>query len=177
VTTTGYVTVVLVLCTVFLGSLAGIGWLQRRVDTSPQVTPRSPADRERSRLKRDEVVSKAVLLAVEMARVDGFIAPAEMDAIRDFIVENVKRADDAFAARMMRKGVEEPAGNAGVDAAVHRVAEIDDSELTGLLLDLLVYVAEADGHVCAEERAFLRRVAEGVGLKASDVDSLITTGG
>ncbi|MBT3224083.1 MAG: hypothetical protein HN348_33865, partial [Proteobacteria bacterium] len=101
----GYIALVLVLTVVFAGSVYGAYYFyQLRKAAVPDLVIVQPAgsDREEKRHSRNVVVSNAVLLAVEMARVDGFIAPKEMDAIGDFIVNHVKRADRDYAAKMMR---------------------------------------------------------------------------
>ena len=172
----GYIALVLVLTVLFVGSVYGVYYFYGQMKTSDSrlgIVQTAGGDRAKQQHSRNVVVSNAVLLAVEMARVDGFIAPKEMDGIHDFIVEHVKRADQAYAANMMRRGIDKPAGHAAVDSAIKEISEVASEEQTRLVIQLLVYVAQADGIVCPEEKEFMQRIGKGLGLSVDEVDKLI----
>ncbi|MBT3223305.1 MAG: hypothetical protein HN348_29885, partial [Proteobacteria bacterium] len=75
--------------------------------------------------------------------------------------------------KMMRSGVEKPAGHAAVDEAIKEIGDVASEEQMKLVIQLLVFVAQADRVVCPEEKEFMQRIGKGLGLSIDEVDKLI----
>lgn len=139
----------------------------------PPPPPAPPTKLERREI-RDTVMRHTVVLSLELARVDGFLSPKEMDAIQDFIVTHVKRGDSTFAARIMREALELEVGAHVVDEAIRAIGEVADPDQVELVLEFLVFVGGVDGMVVAEEVQFIQRVARGLGVPDEAVRAAIS---
>jgi uncharacterized tellurite resistance protein B-like protein len=141
-----------------------------------KITPMMAGARNKApeRVSRDAIMAQAVLLAAEMATSDGKVEDDEKDAIRQFILDNVTDADEAFAETAMRKGFDAQRNTAAVDAAIATIRAVGSAEQRVLILELLVHVAQADGVIHHAERAFMERVGERMGLDTDEVERMIS---
>ena len=125
------------------------------------------------RVARGPVLTQAVLLACEMARSDGQVQDTERDAIRSFLLTRVKGADPAFAERVCAQGLVGTAREDAVDAAISTIRAVGSGPLRRMVVELLLHVAHADGHIHPKERSFMNRVGKGIGLHEAAVDKLL----
>lgn len=144
---------------------AGIVLLSRRdmpVPPSASIRATVPTSAQR-RQARDVAISHGVRLASMLARVDGEVHGTELEAIHEFITTHVKKADVPFAARIMRTGLDGPT-EVSREESLARIQAVADAEQRQLVFELLVFVAQADGHIHEAERAFLEEVAPSLGV-------------
>lgn len=135
--------------------------------------PESEATPTIERVARGPVLSQAVLLACEMARTDGDIDATEREAIRTFLLERVQDADESFAERVCAEGLSGSSREDAVDAAISTIRAVGSAPLRRMVLELLLYVAHADGKIHPNEARFMIRVGMGIGLQPQAVDRML----
>ena len=151
---------------------AGILLLVRNKPTAEPMAVQRLGPSARRRAARDIAISHGVRLAAMLSRIDGEVHATELDAIHEFITTHVKKADIPFAARVMRAGLDGEV-DIGFDDAVAAILEVADDTQKALVIDLLVYVACADGQIHRAETAFLDEVAPKLGFRSDDVSERI----
>ncbi len=110
---------------------------------------------------RDVVLTTGlVALSAKMARADGVVAPAEIEAFARIVV--VPDEDRPAVERLFRLAQETASGAEAYAAQLARVFA-DEPLLIDDILDGLFLIAKADGAVHEEEVRYLRRVAAAFG--------------
>lgn len=123
---------------------------------------------------RENIIRDAVVLATELSRVDDFIAPAEVNSIRDFILSHVGASQVADITEAMREGMSQPASPAMVQEICDRIRGGCGLGHRELIAHFLVHVAHADGLLCPEENAFLERVVPEIGVAPGALLNMIS---
>jgi hypothetical protein len=123
---------------------------------------------------RESVIRDAVVLATELSRVDDFIAPTEVNSIRDFILAHVAENQVADITGAMRAGMKQPASSAVVQQICERIRGDYALGHRELVAHFLVHVAHADGLLCPEEKAFLERVVPEIGVAPGALSNMIS---
>jgi tellurite resistance protein len=123
---------------------------------------------------RANVIRDAVVLATELSRVDDFIAPTEVDSIRDFILAHVSPTQVAEITQAMRDGMGQPVSPTVVKDVCTRIREGYTLQHRELVAHFLVHVAHADGLLCPEEQAFLERVVPELGVQSGNLASMLS---
>ena len=110
-----------------------------------------------------------ISLAAKMTRADGDVSPIEVQAVQDMM--RVPEAEKANMERVFRLAQEDVAG---FDSYAKQVAEIytDSPQVLEDVLDVLFYIAYADGHLHPAEQQFLHIVAEIFAIAESDFKRL-----
>ena len=161
--------------------LIGAVFALRRSDDGHADTPESdgiidlPSFSELEPKGRDQIVRDAMLLATELSRVDDYIAPSEVDSIRDFIFSHVGASQVGEITEAMRNGMSQPATPAAVSEACARIRDGFQLSNRELVAHFLVHVAHADGMVCPEEQAFLQRVVTDIGVAKGNLDTMMSS--
>jgi tellurite resistance protein len=135
--------------------------------------PEAEATPTIERIARGPVLRQAVLLACEMARSDGDVDATEREAIRQFLLERVDDADETFAERMCAEGLGGSSRDDAVDAAISTIRAVGSPPLRRMVLELLLFVAHADGKIHPNEIRFMARVGNGIGLQPSAVERIL----
>ena len=169
-----------------LGAILGfiIGAL---IDSSTDV----PADRAQgssgrtndTQGDRNSFLLTMLVLAAYIIRADGRVMHSEMELVRNFLRQNfgelaVKQGNDILLRifdeekRQGRNGFRSTIRQACSEAVLH----LDYSGRLQLL-NFLVMIAQADGHVDNVEIAALKEVAGWMQMSASEVDSMLHLGG
>lgn len=120
------------------------------------------------REKRDPQKSVAftigvIALSAKMAKADGLVTQAEIDAFREiFVVHPEETQNVARVFNLAKQDV------AGFDSYARKIARLFKSQPEVLedLIDGLFHIARADGEVGADELVFLEEVARIFGLEA-----------
>jgi DnaJ like chaperone protein len=111
------------------------------------------------RINDNQVVFTIALisLAAKMTRADGDVSPMEIQAVQD-----VLRVPDAEQKNMERVFMLAQQDVAGFDTYAKQVASIyaDSPQVLEDVLDVLFYIAYADGHLHPREEQFLKIVAD-----------------
>lgn len=113
---------------------------------------------------RKRIVERAVYLALELARVDGAIADTEMQAIEDHLARNIVDMDSRQAEMVVRQILRATIRQTEASFAVQEILELADDEHRKFVVELLAFVAAADGTVNDAERAFAEPIAHKLGL-------------
>jgi uncharacterized tellurite resistance protein B-like protein len=170
-----------------LGIGLGVAIWRMRSEPTPVVLPKrtewkdatltpagaAPRNKATERVARGVVLTQAVLLAVEMARADEEIDPAEEEAIRDFVKNHVPEADASEVTRALAEGLASKPTPDAVQAAIETLRNVASEEQRRLVLQLFVHVAQADGKVRDGEVAFMERIGVALGLEAGEVHALV----
>lgn len=123
------------------------------------------------RLNDSQVVFTIALisLAAKMTRADGTVSPIEIQA-----VQNVLRVPDSEKANMQRVFQLAQEDVAGFDTYARQVASIyaDSPQVLEDVLDVLFYIAYADGQLHPAELQFLQIVADIFAIEKSTFDSV-----
>ena len=97
-----------------------------------------------------------ISLAAKMTRADGMVSPIEVQAVQNML--RVPESEQANMARVFNLAQEDVAG---FDSYARQVADIyaDSPQVLEDVLDVLFYIAYADGHLHPAENQFLEIVA------------------
>ncbi len=97
-----------------------------------------------------------ISLAAKMTRADGMVSPIEVQAVQNML--RVPESEQANMARVFNLAQEDVAG---FDSYARQVADIyaDSPQVLEDVLDVLFYIAYADGHLHPAESQFLEIVA------------------
>ncbi len=97
-----------------------------------------------------------ISLAAKMTRADGMVSPIEVQAVQNML--RVPESEHANMARVFNLAQEDVAG---FDSYARQVADIyaDSPQVLEDVLDVLFYIAYADGHLHPAENQFLEIVA------------------
>ena len=97
-----------------------------------------------------------ISLAAKMTRADGMVSPIEVQAVQNML--RVPESEQANMARVFNLAQEDVAG---FDSYAKQVADIyaDSPQVLEDVLDVLFYIAYADGHLHPAESQFLEIVA------------------
>jgi DnaJ like chaperone protein len=97
-----------------------------------------------------------ISLAAKMTRADGMVSPIEVQAVQNML--RVPESEQANMARVFNLAQEDVAG---FDSYARQVADIyaDSPQVLEDVLDVLFYIAYADGHLHPAESKFLEIVA------------------
>lgn len=97
-----------------------------------------------------------ISLAAKMTRADGMVSPIEVQAVQNML--RVPESEYANMARVFNLAQEDVAG---FDSYARQVADIyaDSPQVLEDVLDVLFYIAYADGHLHPAENQFLEIVA------------------
>jgi tellurite resistance protein len=125
------------------------------------------------RLKTESFLEAAINAAFVIAAADGSASEQEYDALLDRleILGGIERdtIDEKFTA------VSNELEANGFEPQIARIAElVGDTEAARAVLMLAMAIALADDDVSAEEREVAKQLADGIGLGAVDLDSLVT---
>ena len=159
--------------------LVGAGLALRREDSAASTPSRGfhpdelPNFGELSREPRERIIRDAMLLATELSRVDDYIAPTEVDSIRDFILSHVVPNQVGEITEAMRVGMSQPATPTAVAEACGRIRDGYDLQHRELVAHFLVHVAHADGLLCPEEQAYLQRVVKDIGVAERNLQTMM----
>jgi tellurite resistance protein len=125
------------------------------------------------RLKSQSFLEAAVTAAFVIAAADGSASAEEYDALRDRLEilggvdsEKIDEYFTAAANQLEGKGFATP--------IAHVAALVDDKQSAHAVFMLAMAIALADDDVSAEEREVAKELADGIGLGAVDLDSLVT---
>jgi len=132
----------------------------------------SPSARRRA--ARDVAISHGVRMAAMLSRIDGEVHATELDAIHEYITTHVKKADIPFAARIMRAGLDGQV-EMGLDEIVDAILEVADDQQKALVVELMVFVACADGQIHPAEREFLHEIAPRFEVPIDDMEAQLAT--
>ncbi len=167
---------------------AGVGWLLggplgaviggvigHYVRDAPLSEESAPADDPRVRQQQEELYFVASLVGIltSMLNADGEVKREEVRTIRRFFEERLGYRGESLdivrdlIKQFLRKGVD-------LDALCHDMARRCDYATRLLLVECLIDVARADGHVHPAEEAVLRRAIAGLGVNPADVSGLRT---
>ncbi|WP_025322781.1 TerB family tellurite resistance protein [Deferrisoma camini] len=167
---------------------AGVGWLLggplgaviggvigHYVRDAPLSEGPGPADDPRVRQQQEELYFVASLVGIltAMLNADGEVKREEVRTIRRFFEERLGYRGESLdivrdlIKQFLRKGVD-------LDALCRDVARRCDYATRLLLVECLIDVARADGHVHPAEEAVLRRAIAGLGVNPADVSGLRT---
>ena len=110
-----------------------------------------------------------VSLAAKMTRADGDVSPIEVQAVQDMM--RVPDSEKANMERVFRLAQEDVSG---FDSYARQVADIyaDSPQVLEDVLDVLFYIAYADGVLHPAEQQFLEIVAEIFAVQESDFKRL-----
>jgi uncharacterized tellurite resistance protein B-like protein len=119
--------------------------------------------------KLKEHIDTITDLMLGAAYADKRLEGKELDAIRSMLCK-LLGVDDLPAEQAARIKAFNPAKHKPV-AAAQSLGELTDEERSKVL-DLIASVNDADDVIDMDEDAYLRKVAEGLGLSAEDIDDL-----
>ena len=182
-----------------LGALAGfaLGWLFDQGIDSVNVADtqgQSKADsfgqngRYRQQMQegqRNSFLFSLLVLAAYIIRADGKVMHSEMEMLRNFLRQNFGEEAVVQGESIVHRLFEQQKqmGERQYSITIHSVcrqiaANMDYSQRLQLL-NFLVMIAQADGHVAMQEIEALREVCAGLGLSVEDVESMLNlqTGG
>ena len=110
-----------------------------------------------------------ISLAAKMTRADGMVSPIEVQAVQNML--RVPESEQANMARVFNLAQEDVAG---FDSYARQVADIyaDSPQVLEDVLDVLFYIAYADGVLHPAEQQFLEIVAEIFEINESDFKRL-----
>jgi len=110
-----------------------------------------------------------ISLAAKMTRADGMVSPIEVQAVQDVL--RVPESEQANMARVFNLAQEDVAG---FDSYARQVVDIyaDSPQMLEDVLDVLFYIAYADGHLHPAEQQFLEIVAGIFNIADSDFKRL-----
>ncbi|MGE0402529.1 MAG: tellurite resistance TerB family protein [Kofleriaceae bacterium] len=123
------------------------------------------------RLKSQSFLEAAVTAAFVIAAADGSASAEEYDALRDRLeilggVDSDKIDEYFTAAANQLEGK-------GFATPIAHVASLVDADGARAVFMLAMAIALADDDVSAEEREVAKELADGIGLRDVDLDSLI----
>jgi uncharacterized tellurite resistance protein B-like protein len=104
------------------------------------------------------------MIAIEMARADGDVHGAELEAIRDFLLHHVPELDAGGAERILQAGLAAAPGPGAIEAAIETIRAVASEEQQRLIVAMFGHVARADGGLDGREVAFMERIGRGLGL-------------
>jgi tellurite resistance protein len=125
------------------------------------------------RLKTETFLEAAVNAAFVIAAADGSASAQEYDALLDRLelLAGIDRdvIDEQFTT------VSNELEASGFEPRIARVGElVTDPDSARAVLMLAMAIALADNEVSTEEREIAKQLADGIGLGAVDLDSLVT---
>ncbi|MCB9670861.1 MAG: TerB family tellurite resistance protein [Alphaproteobacteria bacterium] len=146
-----------------------------RAWASETVTPvmMGPRNKAPERVARRFVIDQGALLALKMAQVDGEIVDVEREAVRRFILAEGRDLDEHGAELALARAEGSLDNPIQVENAIEGLRALSSEEQRQALVDLLVQVAQADGHIRDAEVVFMERVGAKLGLSSADVKKRI----
>ncbi len=158
-----------------LGAVIG-GVIGHYVKDAPLGEGAGPAEDPRVRQQQEELYFVASLVGIltAMLHADGEVKREEVRTIRRFFEERLGYRGESLEIvrdlikQFLREGVD-------LDALCRDVAARCDYATRLLLVECLIDVARADGHVHPAEEAVLRRALAGLGVNPADVAGLRAT--
>ena len=172
-----------------IGALAGmaLGWMFDESTQTDVSADRHSADgqaqadwqqREREG-QRNSFLFSLLVLASYIIRADGRVMHSEMEVVRRFLRQNfgqlaVSQGEDIMLRLFQQQkqmGMDRFSGT--IRQACAQIAAHMDYSQRLQLLNFLVIIAQADGIVVTEEVDALRLVATGLGISATDLDSML----
>lgn len=182
-----------------LGALAGfaLGWLFDQgidsvnvADTQGQSKADSFGQNGRYRQQmhegqRNSFLFSLLVLAAYIIRADGKVMHSEMEMLRNFLRQNFGEEavvqGESIVHRLFeqQKQMGERQYSITIGSVCRQIAANMDYSQRLQLLNFLVMIAQADGHVAMLEIEALREVCAGLGLSVEDVESMLNlqTGG
>ncbi len=136
--------------------------------------------------QRNSFLFSMLVMSSYIIRADGRIMHSEMEYVRQFLRMNFGEASveegerillNLFEQRKQMERTDPMAFKYTIRDCGAQIAANLSYEQRLQLLDFLVKIAQADGHVCAAEIDALKEVAAYMQLNMQDVDSLLSLGG
>ena len=136
--------------------------------------------------QRNSFLFSMLVMSSYIIRADGRIMHSEMEYVRQFLRMNFGEASVEEGERILLNLFEQRKHMERTDPMAFKYTIRDcgaqiaanlSYEQRLQLLDFLVKIAQADGHVCAAEIDALKEVAAYMQLNMQDVDSLLSLGG
>ncbi len=142
------------------------GALMVQSRSTPPSKPAIPAAQAETDAEgRKRIVERAVYLALELARVDGAIAEAEMSAIEDHLAKNIVDMDRGEAEAIVHQVLRATIRQTEASFAIREILELADDPHRKFVVEMLRSVALADGDINEAERHFAVPIAEKLGLE------------
>lgn len=139
-----------------------------------------------ARGQRNGFLFSMLVMASYVIKADGKIMHSEMEYVRRFLrttfgtlaeQEGEQILLRLFEQRKKMEAVNPNAFKNTIRDCGRQIAENVTYEARLQMLDFLVEIAKADGHIAPEEIAALREVCEAMGMSASEVDSMLSLSG
>lgn len=132
--------------------------------------------------QRNSFLFSLLVLSSYIIRADGKVMHSEMEFVRRFLRQNFGEQAVSEGEQILLRLFEQQKQMGSVTfkttimQSCRQIASNMDYSQRLMLVNYLVLIAQADGHVAPEEIAALREVAVMLGLSASDVDSMLNLG-
>lgn len=133
--------------------------------------------------QRNSFLFSMLVLSSYVIKADGKVMHSEMEFVRRFLRANfgeqAVRQGEQILLRLFQKQKEMGNGEyrTVVDDAARQMAQNMDYAQRLQLVNYLVLIARADGHVAPEEVQAIKEVASCLGLTGEDVESMLNLGG
>lgn len=142
----------------FLGMLAG-AWLGSWIEAQIQ----APQRNKRQQHTRESYFKALFLAMGQLAKIDGRVSTEEIQKAKG-IMRHMQLTPEMqqLAIDLFNQGKQDPAA---VEQALHMFAQNAGRSLSlrQIFLEMLVDIAEADGHISNQESAFIERVCQIIG--------------
>ena len=136
--------------------------------------------------RRNSFFFSLMVMASYIIRADGKVMHSEMEFVRGFLRRSFGDAAAEEGNEILLRLFEERKRMEKDNpmSFEHAISQCGEQIRVNLnveerlqLLNFLAAIAKSDGHICQEEIVALRRVAQSIGLSASEVDSMLSLGG
>ncbi|MBR5898228.1 MAG: TerB family tellurite resistance protein [Muribaculaceae bacterium] len=169
-----------------LGALIGVVVGSLIDEKSPKAQQRTTQGQtDNTAGQRNSFLFSLMVLASYIIKADGKVMHSEMEFVRRFLRSNfgeeaVTEGNEIllklFEHRKQVDAVDPYAFKRTINDCGRQIAANLSYEERLQLLNFLVMIAKADGHVCDKEVEALREVAVAMGLSTSEVDSMLNLG-
>lgn len=135
--------------------------------------------------QRNSFLFSLLVLASYIIKADGKVMHSEMELVRRFLRTNfgeeaVTEGNEIllklFERRKQMDATDPYAFRRTINDCGRQIAANMSYEQRLQLLNFLVMIAQADGHVCDQEIVALKEVASAMGMSQSEVDSMLNLG-